>query len=187
MTYEKRYHLNSLVTRSEDNQPKTIEGYFILFNQETELFPGYFEEVAQEALEGLNGDVRALVNHNSNRVLGRTKAGTLALKVDKKGLYGVITINEKDSEAVNLYERVKRRDVDQCSFGFNILDQEKTSDSQGAIRVRITKIELFEVSIVTFPAYEATEVLARSQTMNWHHLSIEQKRQKIKETLKQCY
>lgn len=187
MDYEKRHHLQPLITRSEENQPKTVEGYFILFNQETELFPSYYEEIAPESLECLSEDIRALVNHNPNRVLGRTKAGTLSVKVDEKGLYGVIAINEKDSEAVNLYERVKRGDVDQCSFGFNILDQEKISDGQGEIRVRITKIELFEVSIVTFPAYEATEVLARSQNSNGCHLSIEQKRQKIKETLKRCY
>src|SRR5690606_33485190 len=101
-----------------------IEGYWVVFNQETELWPGAFEEIAPTAFDGsLDRDVRALINHDSTLVLGRTKAGTLELRVDSHGLWGRVKINPKDTDAVNLYERVKRGDVDQCSFGFNILDE----------------------------------------------------------------
>ncbi|MGH2186177.1 HK97 family phage prohead protease, partial [Enterococcus faecalis] len=87
-----------------------------------ELWPGAFEEISPEAFNGsLSNDIRALTNHETTLVLGRNKSGTLKLSVDSRGLWGQITINENDSDALNLYERVKRGDVDQCSFGFNIL------------------------------------------------------------------
>src|SRR5690606_20746691 len=114
-----------LKTRSEDDGEKVIEGYFAVFNSETELFPGAYEEIDPSAFENtLSNDVRALINHDTAFVLGRTKSGTLELKTDSRGLWGRIKVNPNDTDAVNLYERVKRGDVDQCSFGFRILNEE---------------------------------------------------------------
>lgn len=95
-------------------------------------------------------------------MLGRTKAGTLTLKVDSRGLWAEVKINEKDSDAMNLYERVKRGDVDQCSFGFDILE-EVFEDRGSSVHWTIKKVELYEVSVVTFPAYEETCVSARKK------------------------
>lgn len=159
-------------TREETSGEKIIEGYFAVFNQETELWPGAFEEISPEAFNGsLSNDIRALTNHETTLVLGRNKSGTLKLSVDSRGLWGQITINENDSDALNLYERVKRGDVDQCSFGFNILNEETDWREDGTVKWILKEINLHEVSVVTFPAYEDTGVQAR-------HTQLEQYREK---------
>lgn len=140
----------------------TIEGYFSVFNSIYELWPGATESVAPGAFsETLGNDIRALVNHDDTLVLGRNKAGTLELREDSHGLWGKISINPNDVDAMNLYERVKRGDVDQCSFGFWIEDEETEFRDDGSVHWTIRKVNLFEVSVCTFPAYEATEVSAR--------------------------
>ena len=140
----------------------TIEGYFSVFNSIYELWPGATESVAPGAFsETLGNDIRALVNHDDTLVLGRNKAGTLELREDSHGLWGKIKANPNDGDAMNLYERVKRGDVDQCSFGFWIEDEETEFRDDGSIHWTIRKVNLFEVSVCTFPAYEATEVSAR--------------------------
>ena len=111
----------------------------------------------------LDGDIRALVNHDATLVLGRTLSNTLRLNVDNIGLYGSITINANDQDAMNLYERVKRRDVTQCSFGFDILDQQILERPDGITVFNVRKVKLYEVSICTFPAYENTNVEARKK------------------------
>lgn len=153
-----------LQTRAADEgmKERVIEGYFALFNSPTELFRGYFEEVLPGAFDlSVSNDVRALIDHDHAKVLGRTKSNTLTLKVDSRGLWGSIRINEKDSEAMNLYERVSRGDVDQCSFGFAITDEELSFEDDGTIRCKLKTVELFEISVVTFPAYTDTSVQAR--------------------------
>ena len=152
-----------LETREEQDgsSEKVIEGYFSVFNTETELWPGAFESIATGAFDGtISNDIRALINHDARLVLGRNKSGTLDLKVDSRGLWGSVKVNEKDVDAMNLYERVKRGDVDQCSFGFNILAEETEFRDDGSIKWIIKEIDLHEVSVVTFPAYEETGVQA---------------------------
>lgn len=186
-------HIRSLETdlqtrNVEDSDEKVIEGYFVVFNSETELFPGAFEEIAPEAFNStLSNDIRALINHDTNLVLGRTKAGTLELEVDEKGLFGRIKINENDTDAMNLYERVKRGDVDQCSFGFNILKEDTEHRDDGTIKWTIREVDLHEVSVVTFPAYEETSVQARmKQKEQLEQRKLEQKKIKLKERLNKC-
>lgn len=162
--YQVRNFRNSDLNTNEEAAEKIISGYFIVFNSETELYEGCFEEIAPESFEGVDlSDVRALIDHETSKVLGRTKAGTLSLSVDKKGVYGEIKVNENDTEAMNLYSRVQRGDVDQCSFGFNILDEAMETREDGSYKFTIKSIELFEVSVVTFPAYSDTAVEARSK------------------------
>ena len=147
----------------EDDDKLRIEGYFAVFNSNYEIAPGLSESIAPGAfsrtLQG--GDLRALINHDTTFVLGRTKAHTLELHEDARGLWGSVAINPNDSDAMNLYERVKRGDVDQCSFGFNIVSEETEFRDDGSIHWRITEVELHEVSVCTFPAYEDTNVSAR--------------------------
>lgn len=153
----------SMKTRAEETGDKYISGYFSVFNSNYELWKGASESVDSHAFdEALDDDIRCLINHNDRLVLGRTKAGTLALRVDDKGLWGEVKVNEKDQDAVNLYERVKRGDVDQCSFGFEILDELREENPiTGDVHWTIKKVKLYEVSVVTFPAYSETEVSAR--------------------------
>ena len=156
-------------TRDEKEAGKVIEGYFAVFNSETELWPGAYEEIAPDAFNNtLGNDIRALANHDTTLVLGRNKSGTLRLAVDSHGLWGEIHVNEKDSDAMNLYERVKRGDVDQCSFGFNILKEETDWREDGTVKWKIEEIDLHEVSVCTFPAYEDTGIQARHKELEQH-------------------
>lgn len=146
----------------EDGEKMVIEGYFAVFNSNYEMWKGASESIAEGAFDSsLSNDIRGLTNHDTTLVLGRTKAHTLELKTDSHGLWGRITINPKDSDAVNTYERVKRGDVDQCSIGFMVRSEETDYRADGSIHWTITDVELFEVSVCTFPAYEETSVSAR--------------------------
>ena len=148
----------------EDSGSPTIEGFFAVFNSNYDIAPGMSESIAPGAFDNtLSGDIRALVNHDSTLVLGRTTAHTLELRQEERGLWGKISINPKDTDAMNLYERVKRGDVNQCSFGFNITDEESVISDDGSIHWTIKGVELFEVSCCTFPAYDATNISARSE------------------------
>ena len=148
----------------EDGEDLYIEGYFSVFNSNYELWKGATESIAQGAFsEALGDDIRALVDHETRLVLGRNKAGTLELREDSHGLWGKVRINPNDSDAMNLYERVKRGDVDQCSFGFDILDEETEFRENGEIHWTIKKVKLYEVSVCTFPAYTDTSVSARKK------------------------
>src|SRR5690554_1305371 len=186
-TKQTRSLQTELTTRAEaDGQEMYIEGYFAVFGRETELWPGAFEEIAPRAFnETLSNDIRALINHDTTLVLGRTKAGTLELKTVSHGLWGRVKINPNDSDAVNLYERVKRGDVDQCSFGFNIIREETDWRDDGTVKWTIREIDLHEVSVVTFPAYEDTGVQARKAEVTQHQERQMQKRKHdLKERLK---
>lgn len=152
---------SSFETR-EDGDDLIIEGYFAVFNSDYEITDMMSESIAPGAFsETLGNDIRALTNHDTSLVLGRNRAGTLELKEDSHGLWGRIKINPNDQDAMNTYERVKRGDVNQCSIGFGIQDEETEFFDGGRIHWTIRKLNLFEVSVCTFPAYAETSVSAR--------------------------
>lgn len=166
----KMRQLRSVPSRFETRQDETgdfyISGYFSVFNSPYEIWPGATESIAETAFDGaLSDDIRCLIDHETRLVLGRTKAGTMELRTDSRGLWGDVRINPKDQDAMNLYERVKRGDVDQCSFGFDILDEE-FEDRGESVHWTINKVKLYEVSVVTFPAYTDTEVSARKKQLD---------------------
>lgn len=149
----------------EDGENLSIEGYFAVFNSIYEIAPGMSESIAPGAFQNsISGDVRALINHDTTLVLGRSKANTLQLKEDSHGLWGHIDINPNDVDAMNLYERVKRGDVDQCSFGFEIRSEDTEIKEDGSVHWTITEVDpLYEVSCCTFPAYSETSISARTK------------------------
>lgn len=150
-------------TRASENGEIFIEGYFAVFGDTYKMWDDVSERVAPTAFdEALGDDIRALINHDSTFVLGRTTSGTLTLRVDSVGLWGSILVNKNDSAAMDLYYRVQRKDVTQCSFGFDILKQSVETNSNETVFV-LEKVKLYEVSVVTFPAYEATRVEARKR------------------------
>ena len=153
----------AMTTRSDETGP-VIACHFAVFNTPTELWPGCIEQIAPGAFASSMGlDVRALINHETRLVLGRTTAGTLSLQEDATGLYGEIRINEHDSDAMNLYARVQRGDVNQCSFGFDIIAEDYVASPDGQTCTwTVRDLVLYEVSVVTFPAYEATSAVARN-------------------------
>lgn len=147
----------------EDGENLSIEGYFAVFDSNYEIAPGMSESIRPGAFSRtISGDIRALINHDTTLVLGRTKANTLELREDSHGLWGKISVNPKDGDAMNLYERVKRGDVDQCSFGFEIRSQDTDITEDGSIHWTLTDVDLYEVSCCTFPAYKETNISARS-------------------------
>ena len=158
-----RYIASDLRSERADDGKKVIKGYFSVFGEKYELFQGFSEEVDPGAFDNtLGGDIRALWNHDTNIVLGRTKPKTLTLSKDSHGLYGEIVINEKDSDAVNAHARVERGDVSECSFGFDIIREEMSQRPDGGWNSRIMEVELYEVSPCTFPAYKETSISARA-------------------------
>ena len=147
----------------EDGEELAIEGYFAVFNSNYDLGMGMSESIAPGAFtETLADDIRALVNHDATLVLGRTSAHTLEVRQDEHGLWGKIQVNPNDQDAMNLYARVKRGDVSQCSIGFDILDEETEYRGED-VHWTIKAVKLWEVSACTFPAYQETAISARAQ------------------------
>lgn len=151
--------------RAEGDAPKII-GYAAVYNSETELYPGMREVVRPGAFDralGEKQDVRALFNHDSNRVLGRSGAGTLRLASDAKGLR--VEIMPPEHEA-SLLASMRRGDISQMSFAFRIRKQawsERRKDDGTYEELReLLDVDLMDVSVVTYPAYEATEASVRS-------------------------
>ena len=162
---ERRFLKMEDMQAREDGEALFLEGYFAVFNSIYELWPGATESIAPGAFdESVSGDVRALFNHNTDLVMGRTAAGTLELRQDSHGLWGRIRINREDTDAVNAYARIRRGDITGCSFGFEIAAEETDYREDGSIHWTITKIApLYEVSPCTFPAYQETTVSARKR------------------------
>lgn len=164
---EKRYLIpiqSEFVTRAEENGELVIEGYFAVFDSNYDIAPGMSESIARGAFaNSISGDIRALVNHDTTLVIGRTTVRTLELREDERGLWGRIVINPKDSDATNAYARVERGDVSQCSIGFDIVKEDTEIREDGSIHWTIRDVKLWEVSLCTFPAYEETSIDARSR------------------------
>lgn len=154
-----------LRTKREDGEDPIIEGYFAVFNSNYDIGFGMSESVAPGAFSQSlrENDVRALINHDTTLVLGRTSAKTLELFEDDKGLFGRIAINPNDRSAMDLYARVERGDVDGCSFGFGVREEETDFLDNGDVHWTLKNVDLGEVSCCTFPAYEATNIEARSK------------------------
>lgn len=159
--------ITNLQTRAEqDGDKHVISGYASVFNSRTTIGDDWWtEEIAPGAFSetiGKDNDIRALFNHDWNNVLGRTKAGTLKLEEDDHGLKFEVEL-PNTSVARDLVESLKRGDINQCSFGFIPTAEEWDYSVEPAHRT-ITKVELFEVSVVSIPAYDDTEVsLVRSK------------------------
>lgn len=162
MNKKMRTTATEFATRDDDGK-LSIEGYFAVFDSIYEIAPNMTESIARGAFDNtLSDDIRCLINHDTTLVLGRTKAGTLQLRTDNRGLWGHVDINPNDVDAMNLYNRVQRGDVDQCSFGFDIINEETDFRDDGSIHWTIKEVKLYEVSPCTFPAYEETSIAART-------------------------
>lgn len=158
--------INAQFQTREDGEDLYIEGYFAVFNSIYDIGYGMSESIAPHAFDNtISDDVRALINHDTTLVLGRTSAHTLELRQDERGLWGKIAINPNDSDAMNLYARVKRGDVTQCSFGFDIISEDTEFSENGDVHWTIREVKLYEVSCCTFPAYEETSISARTRDL----------------------
>jgi len=161
------YRLEKLEVRENGSQ-STISGYAALFNRLSSILWGFREKIAPWAFaDSLKDDIRAFWQHDSAQVLGRTKAGTLSVWEDERGLGFDLTPPDTQTgrDAVTL---IGRGDVDQMSFGFNVLPDgdswEQTGD--GMLIRTLHKVRLIEISPVTFPAYPDTSVAVRSEDVD---------------------
>lgn len=187
MTLERRAITSPPEVRASD-AGKTAKGYAALFNTRADI-GGYFTEtIAPGAFSETikNSDVRALIDHDSGRVIGRSTAGTLRLKEDDKGLSVEIDLPDT-GDGRDLAVQLDRGDISGMSFGFRVTHDEW--DETGNIPARtIHKVDLFEVSAVAFPAYDDTSLAMRSldearKEQKRKNFSAAQKRVAMKATL----
>lgn len=143
---------------------RTIQGYAALFNSRTELWPGFSEEIAPGAFKNAlqNSDIRALFNHEPNLILARSP-GTMEVWEDETGLW--YRFEAPNTTLGNdLLEMIKRGDVSQSSFAFTVKSAEETRSEDGGFLRRITEVRaLYDVSPVTYPAYNDTSVSVRAK------------------------
>lgn len=144
-----------------------LEGHAAVFNVLAKL-PARYEELATSAFDKvLDNDVRALVNHNPSALLGRTKSGTLKLSTDSSGLYFLIEKLPDTTHARDLRESIDRGDLDGMSFGFvpDKVSYRVAPDGRQVLTHDFLKV-LLDVSPVTYPAYEGTDVALRNMTFD---------------------
>lgn len=152
------------IEKRDDVSPM-IKGHAAVFEERTSIpFWGFDEMVARNAFTDTikQDDVRALFNHDANFVLGRNTSKTLRLSEDNKGL--AIEIDPPDTQvARDLMQLLKRGDISQMSFAFQIEKESWEKGGEGKPDLRILeRVKLFDVSVVTFPAYEGTDAGLRS-------------------------
>lgn len=182
---EKRVLTQPIELRAAEDGTRTVRGYASVFDRDSENLGGFIERIAPGAFDGTDmSDVRALFNHDDNKVLARTASGTLRLGVDERGLFYEFDL-PNTSYARDLAELMDRGDVNQSSFGFTISAGGDEWDwSEKPARRTITKIDrLFDVSVVTYPAYPDATVALRKleqQQDNNEALTVQQAQRKRK-------
>lgn len=140
----------------ETEEGMTFSGYAAVFNSDSQPLP-FTERIAPGAFRGSlrnRNDIKLLWNHDTASVLGSSRAGTLKLTEDDRGLF-VEAMLPNTSVGRDARELISRGDVDAMSFGFTVARGGDEWSSDGSTRT-LTKINLHEVSIVAFPAYTAT-------------------------------
>lgn len=155
--------------RVDNSDEFPIVGYAATFNALSENLGGFKETIHPRAFDRAlkeKQDVRALVDHDPSKIVGRTKAGTLKLNTDDHGLR--VAIKPPDTSiGRDLITSIRRGDVDQMSFAFRVIEDRwtyasRSADQETDIR-ELLDLDLFDVSTVTYPAYEQTEVDVRSR------------------------
>lgn len=157
---EKRGGVLGVETREAEGK-RTLIGYASVFNQDATIGDYFVERVAPGAFDGtLGGDIRALIDHDTGRVIGRTKSGTLRLAADSHGLRIEVDVPDT-ADGRDLWTLVERGDISGMSIGFQVTKD--MWDETGDMPVRtVMGINLFEVSAVAFPAFDGTEIGVRS-------------------------
>ena len=162
---------------SGTDSPGKLEGYAAVFNSRSVDLGGFVEIMLPGCFDNVlatNPDVRCLMNHDGNLVLGRTKNGTLKLRADSTGLWYSCQL-PNTSTGRDLYALIQRGDISQCSFAFRLdpgdddwTDEMDEDGRKRRLRTIRAVPQLFDVSAVTTPAYEATSVSARNRTAHYY-------------------
>jgi HK97 family phage prohead protease len=140
----------------------SVSGYAAVFNSETIIGGKYREQIAPGAFTNAIGrdDVMFLINHDG-LPMARTKSGTLTLAEDERGLYMSAELDSSDPDVRAIVPKMKRGDLDKMSFAFS--PEVQSWDDSGDMPLRtIRQASLYDVSIVTYPAYQDTDIGLRS-------------------------
>jgi HK97 family phage prohead protease len=168
MADQERRTISQPVEYRQADEGARLSGYAAIFDSPTEIAGMFREIVAPGAFAKAvaDDDVRALFNHDANFVLGRTTSRTLRLTEDATGLR--YDVDPPDTQwARDLMVSVQRGDVSQSSFAFEVLEDEWSYGTRGEMPTRtIRAVKLYDVSPVTYPAYESTTVSARSRELS---------------------
>jgi uncharacterized protein len=161
-------HANVELRAVEGGNGMTFEGYAAVFNSPSDPIGGQFTEYVmpgafKRSLDSRN-DVKLLWNHDTGEVLGSTRAGTLKLVEDARGLKAVAEL-PNTQRGRDTAELIKRGDIASMSFGFSVPKGGDSWSDNGSIR-HLNSVRLFEVSVVAFPAYQASSASVRSMTIN---------------------
>jgi len=149
---------------TSDDGVRKVTGYAALFNSRSVDFGGWYEIISPSAFTATladSPDVLALRDHDPSILLGRTLSGTLTLSVDSVGLKFDLTLPDT-TQAADLAESMSRKDIDSCSFGFTTDNDVWTEDGEGNTVRTLIAVTLYEISIVSFPAYPDTSASLRS-------------------------
>ena len=161
----KRYTPGAVELREEPDKPTKGFGHFLVFNQETELWPGFREKIDPSALDDvLNDDVAVMTNHDSNMIMARTAAGNAWIGKDSTG--GTVEWIFPNTTAGNdTRENMRVGNITGMSFGFTVKDDKLERDNETGIVIRtILKLErLYDASPVAFPAYLQTDTQLRQE------------------------
>lgn len=191
MTVEKQKEIRkidveSIETRATESNDHLIEGYINKFDKKSQ-FMKFFEQVDRNAFNrtlAQGHNIFGMYNHSSDKILGSTKTGSLKLSVDEVGLRFSLQINPNVSYAKDVYELVRSGDVDGCSFGFYVLEDEWSYQDDGTELRTILDLELLECTITPFPAYLDSEASVRSYDQ-FKNKQLEQQKQEEQRKLKQ--
>lgn len=165
MEIERRtFAIEGLQIEEREGMSPMIRGHAAVFNELSEDLGGFREQIAPGAFSEalMTDDVRALFNHDSNFVLGRNRSGTLRMSEDGTGL--ATEIDPPDTQwARDLAVSMKRGDITQMSFAFGVPKggQSWNKNEAGESIRTVSKVRLYDVSLVTFPAYPQTDAAIR--------------------------
>jgi len=151
---------SNLQVRAAKNGSKRISGYAIRLNQPSADLGGFTEYVSASALNNLASDILLLRDHKQELLLARTTAGNLKLTVDNKGLF--FEANLLDTNTANdAYTDISNNLLTGCSWGFVVSDDSWAMKDGQMVRT-ILAMEIHEISVTSFPAYNSTSVDARA-------------------------
>lgn len=169
--------------RAEEDGTINVEGYAAVFDQETEIGGQFNEMIERGAFKDAIGrdDVVFLINH-VGLPLARTRSGTLTLREDDHGLFMRTALDASDPDVRAIVPKMKRGDLDKMSFAFRPTRQEWDDSDEMPLR-KIQEAELYDVSIVTTPAYEGTEIGLRSLEAHRENASQATRRLRMKAKL----
>lgn len=192
MHSDKSHSIRTVSTRfnppADASSDPMLSGYFVLFNSPYYIDDDIEEVIMPSALDNADmSDVRVLVDHIPYLVLARANdhVQTVSFSIDEVGVYADVKVNPADSDAMNLYARTQRGDVDQASFAFGESDVRYVDLPDGRVRREIHGIsKVYELTVCTFPAYEQTYVEARSrmkqELSNQRRQLVEERKNKLK-------